>query len=156
MRKGAEARPLVGTPARSVKPRATGALNLTPGAALAALRQRLLYSRDHLSRPVGPSGGALPASIPPTKMPEEPESLAVGDRRLQSGGFLGWNPPAEVAPILPDLMFEVGAAAFAGSAVPEFGLEAALFHGLEGCHLLKDLGALRAKFSIHPPVISSR
>ena len=83
------------------------------------------------------------------------ETLAVGDRRLQSGGFLGWHTPAEIAPLLPDLMFEVGATSFARRTVPEFGFEAALFHGLEGRHLLEDLGPLREERSVHVRILSN-
>ena len=82
------------------------------------------------------------------------KSLAVGDGRLQSGGFRGWNTTTEVAPVLPDLMFEVGATSIAGRAVPEFRFEAALFHGVEGAHLLKNLRPLREKISVHAAILS--
>ena len=56
--------------------------------------------------------------------------------------------------LLPDLMFEVGATSFARRTVPEFGFEAALFHGLEGRHLLEDLRPLREESRVHAPILS--
>ena len=77
------------------------------------------------------------------------ELLSIGDRRFQSRGLLGGNPTADIAAILPGLMLEVGAATLARRGVPVLGFEAALFHDVQGGHLLKDPGSFEEKIVVH-------
>jgi hypothetical protein len=75
--------------------------------------------------------------------------LAVGDRGGERGGILRGDPLTGVGTLTPDLMLEVGAGLAPGGLLTVFGLEAALFHGFQGGHLLEDCRTLRREDWIH-------
>ena len=69
----------------------------------------------------------------------------MGDGCTQGGGLRGRHAAAEIASLLPNLMFEVRAERLSGLARLRgaiFGLEAAIFHGVQLGHLLKQLVTL--------------
>lgn len=83
------------------------------------------------------------------------EVETVGDGGLQRRGILRTDALALVGAVLPDLVFEVGAAGGAGGAGPIFGLEAAQFHGIQGGHLVEQSRAFGEQGVVHGASMSS-
>ncbi len=79
------------------------------------------------------------------------ELLAIGDGRGQSRRLVGRNALADIGPLAPDLVFEIGTRFGPGGLLPVFDIETAFLHGLQGGHLFENSVSLRVEWTVHLP-----